>query len=441
MKKRGYGLAVSIVVALFATAVLGAPAASGKAKVIKTLGAADGTKDGPSVIAINRKTNTVYVSDVGGGDGPCFNPDVVSVINGKTDKIVANITVDDHPFGLAVDEKRNLVYVATVGGKPLKSFSPLLGGGGTITVLDGKTNTVRESDEIDIPAPPGAALPNTPPAECAQPPVAQAPNSTHETENGLPAYLTFDPETGYLWVANTAEVPTSDAAEACCTVPGKLSVYDTKKKRWLKGGADGIPAGITPIHPDIDPRLNRAYVTSLDSGLVTVVNSHTLKTVKRIQVMPEAYGASIDPRRHRYYIGHLDRRAIFGDDPLKPFNTVLEVLDTRTNKLLRPVYAGGFTRNQAVDPTTGRVYVNNLATGTMTILGPDLKVRQTVRVGLGPRGIAFNPDTRKLYVGNSAVSQGEVSGGPGLDALPDTISVIRDPVKRRKASKRACLGC
>ena len=42
MKKRGYGLGVSIVVALFATALLGAPAASGKARVIKTLGPADG---------------------------------------------------------------------------------------------------------------------------------------------------------------------------------------------------------------------------------------------------------------------------------------------------------------------------------------------------------------------------------------------------------------
>ena len=45
----------------------------------------------------------------------------------------------------------------------------------------------------------------------------------------------------------------------CCSVPGRLSVYDTKTKRWLKGGDDGIPAGITPIHPDIDPKLNRVY--------------------------------------------------------------------------------------------------------------------------------------------------------------------------------------
>ena len=130
--------------------------------------------------------------------------------------------------------------------------------------------------------------------------------------------------------------------------------------------------------------------------------------------MPEAYGAAIDAGATGYYIGHADSRATSETEPLKPFNTVLEVLDTRTNKLLRPVYAGGFTRNPAVDPTTGRVYVNNLATGTMTILGPDLKVRQTVRVGLGPRGIAVNPDTHKIYVGNVSESMGVIIDGPRL---------------------------
>ncbi len=419
MKKRGCGLAVSIVVALFATAVLGAPAASGKAKVIKTLRGADGVLDSPAVMAINHKTNRIYVSNVGGGDGTGFGPDKVSVINGKTDKIVTNITVDDHPFGLAVDEKANLIYVANVGGKVPTSFVPLMGGGGTIMVIDGKTNTVRE--EVDIPPPPGAHLPNT----------------TAPAENGLPAYLAYDAETGYLWVGNTGEV----GGDQPRTVPGRLSVYDTKTKRWLRGGDNGIPAGITPIHPDIDPGLNRVTITSFDSGIVTVVNSHTLRTVKRIRVTPEPYGATIDTRRHRLYIGHADSRAASETEPLKHYNTVLETLDLRTNKLLQPVYAGGFTRNSTVDPRTGRVYVNNLATGTMTILNPNLTVRQTVRVGLGPRGIVVNPATHKIYVGNVSVSMGVIIGGPGIDGKPDTISVIRDPVKRRKASTRACLGC
>jgi YVTN family beta-propeller protein len=422
VRKRGCGLGLLTLAALFATALLGAPAASGKARVIKTLGPADGTKDSPAVMALNRKTNRIYVANVGGEDGPNFAPDMVTVIDGKNDRILTNVVVDDHPFGLAVDEKANLIYVANVGGKVPSSFVPLMGGGGTLSVINGKTNKVV-GEEIDIPAPPGAHLPNT----------------TFQTDNGLPAYLAFDSETGYLWVANTGEVA---GGEGCCQVPGQLAVYDTKKKRWLKGGANGIPAGVTPIHPDIDPGLNRVYVTAIDSNLVTVVNSHTLKTVKRIRVLPEPYGASIDTRRHRYYIGHFDSRAASEDEPLKPYQTPLEVLDTRTNKLLRPVYAGSFTRNSAVDPTTGRVYVNNLATRTMTILGPNLKVRQRVSVDLGPRGIVFNPDTRKLYVGNVSVSVGAIIGGPGLDGLPDTISVIRDPVGRRKTRDRAsCRGC
>jgi YVTN family beta-propeller protein len=286
------------------------------------------------------------------------------------------------------------------------------GGGGTITVIDGKTNTVLE--EFDIPPPPGAHLPGT----------------TSPAENGLPGGLAFDPETGYLWVANTGEV----GGEDCCTVPGKLSVYDTKTKQWLRGGADGIPAGITPIQPVIDKRTNRVYVASIHTNEVTVVNSHTLNPVTQIEVLPEPYDVAVDPRRHRLYIGHFDSRAASETEPLQPWRTVLEVLDTETNKLLRPVYAGAgrFTRQLDLNPLTGRVYVNNLAAATLTILGPRLKFRQRLGVGIGPRGVAVNPLTNKVYVGNASQSVGSLTGGPGLDGLPDTITVIRDPARRPK---------
>jgi DNA-binding beta-propeller fold protein YncE len=52
-----------------------------------------------------------------------------------------------------------------------------------------------------------------------------------------------------------------------------------------------------------------------------------------------------------------------------------------------------------------------------------------VKVGLGPRGVVVNPRTGKIYVGNTAVSQGSVQPAP--DGLPDTISVIRDRVRRK----------
>jgi YVTN family beta-propeller protein len=417
-------LALSIIAMLASAALLGAPAAHGKATVIKTIGPEGGTHDGPSDLAINRKTNTVYTVWVGGDDGTGFASDFISAIDGKTDEIVATIGVRDHPFGLAVDEKANLVYVSEVGGNPavVNPGPTVSGGGGTISVIDGKTNTVIET--IDIPAPPNARFGYTDPPTVT---------SGQPIENGAPGEIAFDPETGLLWVANTGEIPLDP--QMCCTVPGVLSAYDTKTKQWVRGGVDGIPAGVTPIQPVVDTKANRVYVGSLHSNEVTVVNSHTLKTVAHIDVLPEPYGIDVDPRRHRLYVGHLDPRAVLetgdGTAEVTPYRSVLEVIDTETNKLQKPVYAGSFTGGVAVNPLTGRVYVSNLPTATVTILSPALKVIQEVDVGYGPRLPAFNPSTDKLYVGNSAHSSYPNFANAGLDGLPDSISVMIDEASRR----------
>lgn len=431
MRKRGSRLGILIVAMLSGAALLGAPAAHGKAKVIKTIGPEDGTHDGPSVIAVNKKTNTIYTVWVGGDDGTGFAPDMISAIDGKTDEIVATIPVRDHPFGLAVDQKRNLVYVSEVGGKPfvINQDGSTSGGGGTISVIDGKTNTVIET--FDIPAPPGARFGYTD---------SPSPASGKPIENGSPGEIAFDPETGLLWVANTAEIPLDP--ENCCTVPGVLSAYDTEKKVWVRGGADGIPAGVTPIQPVIDKRANRVYVGSLHSHQITVVRSHTLRPVRQFDVLPEPYGLAVDPRRHRLYVGHLDTRAAVetetGGAELRPHRAVLEVFNTDTNKFFRrPVYvkAGRFTRGVTVNPLTGRIYVSNLPTATVTILSPALKVIQKVDVGFGPRLADVNPKTNKIYVGNTAHSSYPDFKNAGLDGKPDTISVIRDRV-RRKGGRR-----
>jgi YVTN family beta-propeller protein len=427
MRRRGSMLAISIIAMLASAALLGAPAAHGKARVIKTIGPENGTHDGPSDLAINQKTNTVYTVWVGGDDGTGFSPDFISAIDGNTDEIVATIGVRDHPFGLAVDETANRVYVSEVGGNPATvtpgPTGPVVGGGGgTISVIDGNTNTVI--DTFDIPPPPGARFGHTDPPTVT---------SGQPIQNGAPGEIAFDPETGLLWVANTGEIPLDP--DRCCTVPGVLSAYDTKTGEWVRGGVDGIPAGVTPIQPVVDTKANRVYVGSLHSGTVTVVNSHTLKTVAQIDVLPEPYGIAVDPRRHRLYVGHLDTRAVVeigdGTAQVKPYRSVLEVIDTETNKLQKPVYAGRFTRGVAVNPSTGRVYVSNLPTATVTILSPALKVIQEVAVGYGPRLPAFNPSTDKLYVGNSAHSSYPNFANAGLDGLPDTISVIRDRVRRK----------
>jgi len=72
---------------------------------------------GPEFLAVNEKTDTVYVADTDGG--------TVSVIDGRTcnaadtrgcSKPPAEVTVGSGPFPIAVDEQTNTIYVGTLGG-------------------------------------------------------------------------------------------------------------------------------------------------------------------------------------------------------------------------------------------------------------------------------------------------------------------------------------
>src|SRR5215468_1599031 len=74
----------------------------------------------PDAVAVNPKTNTIYVANHGS---------TVSVINGHTNSVVATITVASLPNGVAVNPSTNTAY--TTGAID-----------GDVSVIDGKTNTV-----------------------------------------------------------------------------------------------------------------------------------------------------------------------------------------------------------------------------------------------------------------------------------------------------------
>jgi YVTN family beta-propeller protein len=430
------GLIAVLIALLSAAALVSAPAGLGKAKVIKTIGPPD-TKDDPVFAAVDTRRNKIYMTNLGGDDGLGTNPDHVTVIDGRTDRVVATVPVGDHPAGVAVHLRSGRVYVANGNGKPIV-FNPdgsIGGGGGTISIIDGTTNPPSVIETIDVPPPPNARMPITP---------EPAPISGKPSQNGWPGEIEVDQETGLLFVANAGETGAGRDPD-CCFIPGRLSVYDPRERRWIRGGSDGIPAGTSPIEPAINHRTNRVYVSAIDSNQITVVDTRTLEVIKRIETLPEPYGVDVDPRSNRIYVGHFDRRAVSSPstgcpscpESLRPYRTVLEVLNGETNRLLTPVYAGSFTRNVAVNPVTGRVYVANLNTRSVTIV-QDGKVVDRVRVGFGPRGIAVNHKTNKIYVGNAAASSGEVDLP---DGKPDTISVIRDkPAIRLSVSPRRAVA-
>jgi YVTN family beta-propeller protein len=64
----------------------------------------------PNGVAVNSKTNTIFVTGIGDG--------TVSVISGQTNTVTATIPVGDFPSfprGVTVNPKTNTAYVATSG--------------------------------------------------------------------------------------------------------------------------------------------------------------------------------------------------------------------------------------------------------------------------------------------------------------------------------------
>jgi YVTN family beta-propeller protein len=81
-----------------------------------------GVFENPFAIDINPNTNTIYVAT--------WDSDTVSVIDGKTDSVTANITVQS-PNAITVNPNTNTIYVANRDSN-------------TVTVIDGKTDSVLE---------------------------------------------------------------------------------------------------------------------------------------------------------------------------------------------------------------------------------------------------------------------------------------------------------
>lgn len=83
---------------------------------------------GPHAVAINKATNKIYVAS-----GTTKQTSVVTIIDGTTHATMT-VQVGMWPLAVAVNETTNKIYVANYGDLPL-------GIPGSITVIDGATNS------------------------------------------------------------------------------------------------------------------------------------------------------------------------------------------------------------------------------------------------------------------------------------------------------------
>lgn len=81
----------------------------------------------PCAVAVNERTNTIYVADYSGNS--------VHVIKGDKKQVVATIPVGARPEALAVDADHDRVYVANTSG-------------GSVSIIDGTANRVVRTESV-----------------------------------------------------------------------------------------------------------------------------------------------------------------------------------------------------------------------------------------------------------------------------------------------------
>jgi YVTN family beta-propeller protein len=186
---------------------------------------------GPKSIAVNAKTNRVYVTDQNGMDAG----QALAVIDGATGRTIGVIPMGpyaryyENPLGLAVDTRSNTVYATN----PLE---------GTLYIVDGATNTVRRS----------LALGDEPTA------------------------VAVDSATGRAFIAHAGRGST------------KVSVIDGRTAAVVKSiRVAGSPRGVA-----VDPQGGTAYVTTAGHG-TAAIDTATAQVADLLDCGPGAYGVTV----------------------------------------------------------------------------------------------------------------------------------------------------
>lgn len=207
---------------------------------------------GPAFVAVNPKTNRIYVTING---GCCASEQTVAVINGSTDAVVDYVDVDPDPFVVAVNPRTNLVYVTHAGVDK-------------VTVIDGSTDTVEATFSIGSEArgiafDPGGRFVYVAARNTNQLAVVDARTNTVVQSipvGRAPHGVLLDPDSGRIYVTNRG---------GCNSTPGTVSVIDSGTRTVVAT----VQVGTCPRFLDRNPR----------TGLLYVPNAFTSRSVSVIQ--------------------------------------------------------------------------------------------------------------------------------------------------------------
>jgi uncharacterized repeat protein (TIGR02543 family) len=298
---------------------------------------------------------------------------------GRAQTVSATIQVGKNPLAIAVNPVTNKIYVANCPDRSSRTK----GINGTITVIDGDTNT------------------------------------TETVDAGLcPTAVAVNPTTNKIYVANFGH--TSLYCGSCFDY-GNITVIDgaTNSATTIKDSNAKFPQAVK-----VNTATNKIYVTNNFSHNVTVVDGvdNSITTVPA-EAFP--YDLAVNSAINKVYVTSFNYLTA-------ETSTTVSVIDGATNTstpLTDPKAADPIA--VAVNPVTNKIYVANLGNmgkngtdaGSITVIdgATNSTTNLTDANANSPHAVAVNPVSNKIYIanGNSSVTE--------LDGATNSIRTITDP--------------
>lgn len=220
-------------------------------------------------------------------------------------------------------------------------------------------------------------------------------NKTTKVEVGeSPGYIAVNPVTNKIYVL--------DSSNNSVTVMDGVSNETTK-----------VPVGEHPITIAVNPVSNKIYVVNSGvhnselnkyvegTGSITVIDgaSHKTTTIAAATGVGAPSHIAVNPVTNKIYVTYGGRVNVDGsfDD-----EGSVTVIDGASNKTKATVKVGAGPRALAVNQVTNKIYVANMLSDNVSVMdGATNKVTATVKAGSSPEDIAVNPVTNKVYVINN----------------------------------------
>lgn len=308
----------------------------------------------PALVAVSPVTGDVYVSSLN-SDFPPKPGDkgAVTVISGRTNKVIATIPVASEPGQAVISPRTGEVYVSSNGASPTSS---------TMTVINGRTNKVITTIKL------GAS-------------------------EGFPQEIAISPKTGDIYFANTSN--------------DTVSVISGKTNKVIASVSVAAKTSDTPVAPyevAVSPVTGVIYVVSVGYHTGNTVTVISWKTNKVAAVIPNVGGGdvgsgaiSISPKTGTVYVSN--------DIP-----GTVSVISGKTNKVTGVIeFPSGYSSAEgiAVSPVNGDVYAKDAtnvggreASAFWVINGKTNKLSGHVIVGEGASisQKAISPRTGDAYI-------------------------------------------